>query len=121
MIGLLLGGAAFTFKIKHDSEAAIERVAKLEKKIAAEREAVDILNADWSLLTDPKRLKLLAERYKDQLGLDELDPTTIGRISEIPVKPPQIYSDEQDSVADLIGAQSDDDLATGTVATEVEQ
>jgi len=115
MIGLLLGGAAFTFKVKHDSEVALERVAKLEKKIKAEQDAIDVLEADWSLLTDPKRLAKLVERYKGQLGVGEAESTAIGKITEIPIRPPVLPAPAEDGIAALL--EGDEDVVTGSVGT----
>lgn len=113
MIGLLLGGAAFTFKVKHDSEVALERVAKLEQKIRAEQDAIDILEADWSLLTDPKRLARLVERYNAQLQLQQTESTAIGTLSEIPVRPPELPVAPDEGISALL--ERADDVVTGTV------
>lgn len=113
MIGLLLGGAAFTFKVKHDSEVALERVAKLEDKIRVEQDAIDILQADWSLLTDPKRLARLVERYNAQLQLQQTESTAIGTISEVPVRPPEIPASPDEGISALL--KNADDVITGTV------
>lgn len=121
MIGLLLGGAAFTFKVKHDSEVAIEKVTKLQNEIKAEQESLDILRADWSLLTDPKRLQVLVERYQGQLGIEQLDPQAIGTIAEIPVKPPQLPDPDKGDIASLIDAEPDNNLTTGTVDSGASQ
>ncbi len=121
MIGLLLGGAAFTFKVKHDSEVAIEKVTKLQNEIKTEQESLDILKADWSLLTDPKRLQVLVERYQGQLGIEQLDPQAIGTIAEIPVKPPQLPDPDKGDIASLIEAEPDNNLKTGTVDSGASQ
>lgn len=113
MIGLLLGGTAFTFKIKQDSEAAIERVQQLERRIAAEREAIDVLRADWSLLNDPRRLQKLAERYGEQLGLEPLKPEQIGSFEDIPERPPSLPREGAAAIADLI--EGGDGILTGAV------
>jgi len=116
MIGLVLGGAAMTFKIKQDSEEAINRVSKLESKIKAEQDAIDVLEADWSLLTDPGRLEALVERYKDQLPLQPTDPATIGTVSEIPARPIVIPEPQNEGIAGLL--ESDKILTTGGIETE---
>jgi len=84
MIGALIAAASWTFKVKYDSEAAHERISKLEKRLEIEKEAIDILNADWSLLTSPDRLEKLVERYHDQLQLAPVDPEMIGTLNDIP-------------------------------------
>lgn len=116
MIGLLLGGAAFTFKVKHDSEVALERVAKLEKKIRDEQDAIDVLNADWSLLNDPKRLAKLAERYKDQLGVEETPSTAIGSVEEIVIRPPQLPQNAEDGISALL--EGEDVTTTGAITND---
>ena len=72
MIGVLIAGAGYTFKVKHDAERAVERVESLETRIRLEREAIEILKADWSLLTSPDRLEALIKRHQQELGLQEL-------------------------------------------------
>ena len=37
MVAALLGSVVWTFKVKHDSQEAIDRVAILEKQIEAEK------------------------------------------------------------------------------------
>ena len=121
MIGLLLGGAAFTFKVKQDSEAAIERVRELEAAIAAEKDAIDVLKADWSLLTDPGRIAELVERYQDQLSIRPLEPQAIGTVADIPPKPAIPQSRPTIGIADLIEGQPVDATATGSVQTGGQQ
>ncbi len=86
MVSALLGGAAWTFHVKNQSEAAINRIAQLEHQLRREREEIDILKADWSLLTSPDRLAKLSTRYDKQLGLVAASPTDIGTIAEIPLR-----------------------------------
>ncbi len=87
----LLGGVAWTFKVKNDSEHAFARVAALERQIEREREAIDLLKADWSLLTSPDRLERLVDRHSIELGLEQAQPKQFIRLHEIPVRlaPPQ--------------------------------
>ena len=84
MIAALIGAAAWTFKVKSDSEAAVERVARLEKRLQLEHEAIDILNADWSLLTSPDRLEKLVERYREDLSLEPVSPNMVGTLGDVP-------------------------------------
>ncbi|MFK7903270.1 MAG: hypothetical protein AB8B49_10570 [Nitratireductor sp.] len=116
MIGLLLGGAALTYKIKHDSEMALDRVAKLEAKIKKEQELIDVLKADWALLTSPKRLESLVKQYRDELGLDILKSENIGSVEDVPEKlftPKKVPSI---GIADLI--DPDRSIATGATQKE---
>jgi hypothetical protein len=124
MIGALIAGAGWTFKVKHDAEQAVARVETLETRIRLEREAIDILKADWSLLTSPDRLEALLERYKDELMLDHAQPRQIVAIDKIPEKQPEILPpldgpvDGADDAggSDRADAQTDAGAVTGSVA-----
>lgn len=86
MVGALIAGAAWTFKVKHDAQGEAAHLARLETRIRLEKEAIDILKADWSLLTSPDRLERLVARYKDQLGLEPLNPRQIVTLDDIPLR-----------------------------------
>jgi hypothetical protein len=90
MIGALIAGAGWTFKVKHDAEQAVARVETLETRIRLEREAIEILKADWSLLTSPDRLEVLLTRYKEELGLENAQPRQIVPLDKVPEKQPEI-------------------------------
>ncbi len=114
MIALLIGVVIWTFKVKHDSEVALDRVAKLEKKIEAEEVEIDLLKSDWGLLTSPARLQKLVERYGEQLGLQ---PTTPAQLADTATLPP--VKQEFDPFADPDQpdyANTDSSVTTGSVA-----
>ncbi|MCT8990592.1 hypothetical protein NYR54_09855 [Chelativorans sp. SCAU2101] len=77
LIAVMLSAAAFTYKTKHDAQAMMNRIEALETRIQLEKDAIDVLKADWSLLTQPARLEKLAQVYKDELGLDVIKPEQI--------------------------------------------
>jgi hypothetical protein len=87
LIALMLIGAGVVYDFKYEAERAAAKVAKINRKIDAERDAIATLKAEWSLLNQPKRLQELAERHRGFLELDPLDPTQIGSIDDIPFKP----------------------------------
>ena len=87
LVILMLIGAAVVYDLKYEAERATAKVAKITRKIDAERDAIATLKAEWSLLNQPRRLQDLAERYHSYLELDPLDPTQIGTIDDIPFKP----------------------------------
>ena len=84
---MVLAAATATYVVKYGSQIKHSSVAKLEHKIEVEKEAIDILNANWSLLTSPARLQDLSEAHKDELQLQDLDPKQIIRIEDIPMRP----------------------------------
>jgi len=86
LVVLMLAGAAVVYDFKYEAERATAKVAKINRKIDAERDAIATLKAEWSLLNQPKRLQDLSERYHSYLELDPLDPTQIATIDDIPFK-----------------------------------
>lgn len=87
LVILMLIGAAVVYDLKYEAERATAKVAKITRKIDAERDAIATLKAEWSLLNQPKRLQDLTTRYHSYLELDPLDPTQIGTLDDIPFKP----------------------------------
>lgn len=77
VITVMLSAAAFTYKTKHDAQAMMNRIDALQTEIQLEKDAIDILKADWSLLTQPGRLETLAKAYESELGLRTLEPKQI--------------------------------------------
>ena len=69
LVAMMVFAAAVTFWIKHDARRAASEVAALERRIEVERAAIELQNADWSLLSQPDRLQALAEAHENQLGL----------------------------------------------------
>jgi hypothetical protein len=86
LVILMLIGAGVVYDLKYEAERATAKVAKITRKIDAERDAIATLKAEWSLLNQPKRLQDLTERYHSYLELDPLDPTQIGTLDDIPFK-----------------------------------
>ena len=87
LIGLMLIGAGVVYDLKYEAERASAKVAKINRKIETERDAIATLKAEWSLLNQPKRLQELVTRYRSYLELDPLDPTQIATLDDIPFKP----------------------------------
>lgn len=87
LIALMLVGAGIVYDLKYEAGRATARVARIDRKIETERDAIATLKAEWSLLNQPKRLQDLVTRYHGYLELDPLDPTQIGGIDDIPFKP----------------------------------
>ncbi|MHC5652690.1 cell division protein FtsL [Stappia sp.] len=87
LVAGVLGAAATVYNMKHDAERSAEHVAALQRQIEGERERIQLLKAEWSLLNDPSRLQGLVDRYNDYLHLEPLAVEQITRIEDIPVKP----------------------------------
>jgi len=97
MVAVLIGSVVWTFKVKHDSQEALDRVAKLNQQIKAEENRVDLLKSDWSLLTSPARLEKLVKHYGGQLGLNPIEPAQLADDNSLPgFKKPEVLISDQD-------------------------
>jgi hypothetical protein len=71
------------FQMKYEVMRQETQLAGLNKKIAESREAVRVLNAEWSYLTQPARLDELRKRY---LTLVPIGTAQLGTIAAIPLR-----------------------------------
>ena len=114
LIAVMVCAAGFTYMTKHDAEAELSKLRKLEAAIRFEEETIDVLKADWSLLTQPARLQKLADTYRDQLHLVPLEAHQIGGIEELPARPLRIEDIvEEDAMAEAGGTL--DGVTTGGI------
>jgi hypothetical protein len=114
LIAVMVSAAAFTYKTKHEAEERLAEVRKIEADISYEEDTIDLLKADWSLLTQPSRLQKLSEIYSAQLGLQPVEARQIVGLDELPERPveiPDVSSQPLGGMAE--GGQ--DRIATGDV------
>ncbi len=97
LVVVMIATAAMTYKIKHDAEDRLAEIRKLREAIAQEEETIDVLRADWSILTQPARLQALAEQYQDQLGLQPLAARAIVDAADLP--------EREQGIEDIINSQ----------------
>ena len=111
LIGVMTVAAAITYTIKHRAELKLEEVRKIEAEIRLEHDTIDLLKADWALLTQPNRLQHLMSVYDGQLHLEPTDPTQMVQASELPklkaeLTPEEIEAGEKARLA-AIAAKSE--------------
>ena len=114
MLTLIVASAAFTYKVPHETEDRLSEIRKLEARIRFEENTMDVLRADWSLLTQPARLDKLSKVYERELALKTTEAKQIVRLSELPERPltiEDLVSESTDLAA--VGA---DPVTTGAVA-----
>ena len=85
LIVVMTAAATVTYTIKHQAENKLEEVRKLEAGIKLEEDTIDLLRADWALLTQPNRLEKLVGVYQQDLQLSPTDPTQLSRPEELPM------------------------------------
>src|SRR4051812_27970793 len=85
LIVIMTAVAAITYTIKHQAEMKLEEVKKLEAEIKLERDTIDLLRADWALVTQPARLQRLIASYQGELQLVPTESTQLAQPSELPM------------------------------------
>ncbi|TCN29830.1 hypothetical protein [Sinorhizobium americanum] len=124
LIVIMTGAATVTYTIKHQAENKLEQVRRLDAAIKLEEDTIDLLKADWALLTQPNRLERLVGAFAADLQLVPTPSTQLARPEELPmlkadVPPPEEGKDKKgkgtkdDGIAAVINA---DNIATGSVA-----
>ena len=69
------------FALKYEVRGLEAELERLEREAQAEQEAIRVLNAEWSYLNRPERLKALAARY---LPLAAVSARQIGGLELVP-------------------------------------
>lgn len=93
--------ATWAYRVNYATQEALGRVADLRDEIAAEREAIAVLNAEWEYLNRPDRLMQLVKANADELGLEELTPAQFGEVASAPF-PPEPDDDLAAMVAGIV-------------------
>ncbi|MSP48909.1 MAG: hypothetical protein EXQ95_06235 [Alphaproteobacteria bacterium] len=72
------------YQLKYEVQAKEERLARLNRQIQLEQEAIHVLHAEWAFLNRPDRLADLANRH---LELAPVAPAQFGKVAGIPERP----------------------------------
>ncbi len=114
LFAVMVAAAAFTYKTKHDAENQFAEVARIQSEIRVEEETIDILKADWSLLTQPSRLQKLSEIFQAELNLVPVEAKQIVGLDDLPARPITI----EDISSERLGGMAEvpvDNQTTGGV------
>lgn len=115
MIAVMVSAAAFTYKTKHEAEDRLAELRKIEADIGYEEDTIDLLQADWSLLTQPSRLQKLAEIYSAELELQPVEPRQIVGLDELPARPVEIPDYSSQPLGGMADSGQDDSVTGGVV------
>jgi hypothetical protein len=114
MIAVMIGVVTYTYSVKNDSKRAAAELARMQRQIDVELNAIDVLNADWNVLTAPGRIQELVEVHNGVLGLEALDTKRVIALTDIPMRPEPAPDASIDDILARYG-DVDADLATGSV------
>ncbi len=118
LIAVMVAAAAMTYTIKRNAEVQMTAVHRLKAQIRTEEDTIELLKADWSLLTQPARLQKLTELYQSQL---ELAPVGARQIVGLDALPPRALTIENLTAEKFDMAPNDgvsddkDPIATGGI------
>ncbi len=85
---LVIGVSAGLYHVKYSFDRMERQALVLKSEIASEREAIRILEAEWSVLNRPARLQSLTDRFLD---LKPVEAVQIVGFDDLPV-----HSDDAD-------------------------
>lgn len=124
MIAVMTTAATVTYSIKHQAENKQEVVRKLDAEIKLEEDTIDLLKADWALLTQPNRLNRLVKTFETDLKLVPTESTQLAQPNELPMATaelPALEPEKDEKVAqndkkNKKKAKGTDAIQTGSVA-----
>ncbi|WLR91159.1 cell division protein FtsL [Shinella zoogloeoides] len=120
MIAVMTAAATVTYSIKHQAENKLEEVRKLDSEIKLEEDTIDLLKADWALLTQPNRLNRLVKTFEADLKLVPTESTQLAQPNELPMRMdelPALEPAKEEKVAKNKKKTSGTDaIQTGSVA-----
>ena len=115
LIAVMVSAAAFTYQTKHEAESWLSEVGRLEREIRFEEDTIDLLKADWSLLTQPSRLQHLTEIYHGQLALEPVGAQQIVGLDELPERPLTIEDLSSERLGGMAEGAKDNTVTGGVV------
>ncbi len=71
------------YALSYDVQKLEVRLAGLNRDLIAGREAIQVLDAEWSYLNQPERLQSLAAKYLD---LEPIQPRQIMLVADLPMR-----------------------------------
>ena len=86
LLGTLLVTVGVTYDFKHNAEVATANIAHIQASIAAEKDAIRTLNAEWAALNQPSRLEGVINEHADYFQLQPFSPNQIATIDDIPLR-----------------------------------
>ena len=80
--------ASWAYRENHRTQSALHEASRIEGAIAAQRDALPVLEAEWAYLNRPERLRDLAQLNDAQLGLVPVAAEAFARLDQVPYPPP---------------------------------
>ena len=107
----LIGSAAYVYGVKYRTIEASEQLVKTRHQIAREKDAINLLRAEYAHLARPDRLQALAD---SKLGFEPLALSQIATADELPEGRPK--TDSIGRELELLGFMKDNVAPSAPVA-----
>jgi len=104
--GLVLLFATWAYQVNYRTKAEMDYVSQLQRDIAAERQALSVLRAEWAYLNRPERLRALVEMNFMELRLMPLHADHFAEIQDVSMPLPPMPEDIElliDGLVDTAG------------------
>jgi cell division protein FtsL len=103
VVAVLVAGY-FLYDLEHTTRGAEREIARTERKLDEAREAVKLLNAEWSSLTRPERVQALA---REHLALEPTQATQFVSVEDLLSKVPEtvpvkLEEEGSDPIGDIL-------------------
>ena len=108
LMSCVLVAAGTTFWVKYDSNEVRSEIRALEKRISEEEAAIELGEAEWSVLTQPDRVQSLIGVHAETLALRPMQAEQLvaaeALATELDALAPATV---EDALADLIGSEGE--------------
>lgn len=116
LVVMAVVAATWTYTVKHDAEARLSEIRALERDIENYRELINVLHADWAVLTEPGRIETLSRQFSESMALDA---TASHQITGFDALPGMMERGASEAIEDIIAGEFDP-LTTGSVDMEAQ-
>jgi len=97
--------AFWAYRENYRTQTALREAARIQTEIAAARERLSVLRAEWAYLNRPDRLRDLVDLNFDRLGLVPLRPESFGRVDQVAYPRPAVF--DLDGTVETAGPGTD--------------
>lgn len=121
MIAAMIVVVTYTYSVKTGTKEVAEQLAAIQRETESEINAIDLLNADWEVLTAPKRIQSLVDVYQADLNLVPTNAHRIIAIVDIPMRP--VVAEPETSIDDILAqyGEADAGLTTGSIGDTIKE
>ena len=104
LVMAVLVAGYFLYDLEHATRGTEREIATTVRKLDQSREAIKLLNAEWSSLTRPERIQKLAEQH---LALEQTKATQFVSVEQLRTKVPEtvpvkLEEEGKDPIGDIL-------------------